>query len=69
LTTTQGHPERIVDMVKNDLEARVELGIVKYGGPLTKGSRLNDKSPLRNAYEELLDLVQYLRQQLEETGE
>jgi hypothetical protein len=56
-------------MVKNDLEARVELGIVKYGGPLTKGSRLNDKSPLRNAYEELLDLVQYLRQQLEETGE
>ena len=63
-TTIEG--TTIVDMVKVDLDDRVRLGIRKYGGPLTPGSRLNGKSPLLNAYEEVLDLAQYLRQQLAE---
>ena len=61
--------ERIADLVKADIDARVALGIKKYGGPLVKWSRNNGKSPIRNAYEEMLDLVQYLRQELEESGE
>ena len=56
----------IAKQVKDDIEARAELGQNKYGNRLTTGSRENSKTPLRNAYEEVLDLAMYIRQYLAE---
>jgi hypothetical protein len=56
----------IVELVKQDLDERRKLGIAKYGRPLRAH---NGRSGLRDAYEEALDLVQYLRQELEDRGE
>ena len=56
----------IAKLVQADIEARAQLGERKYGARLAVGSRQNVQSPLRNAYEEALDLAMYLRQELEE---
>jgi uncharacterized protein YlaN (UPF0358 family) len=56
----------IARLVQADIEARAQLGAVRYGGRLLTGSRNNMTSPLQNAYEEALDLAMYLRQEIEE---
>ena len=58
----------IATMVQEDIEARAQLGEKKYGGRLEVGSRNNMISPLQNAYEEVLDLALYLKQELLESG-
>lgn len=45
-------------MVQDDLDARLALGIERYGQPLQP---FNGRSHLRDAYEEILDLAVYLR--------
>jgi len=54
---------KIHELVQRDLQARMELGIRRYGTPLQAH---NGRSALRDAYEESLDLAVYLRQALEE---
>ena len=54
----------IAKIVQEDIEARAQLGEKKYGGRLEVGSRNNMISPLQNAYEEVLDLALYLKQEL-----
>ena len=52
----------INDLVKADLDARQNLGIKKYGKPLTHDEPCNNgQSALQNAYEEALDLAMYLK--------
>lgn len=46
------------DLVKVDIEARDQFGLSKYGTRLQPG---NGRDSLRDAYEEALDLVVYLR--------
>ena len=58
----------IAIIVQEDIEARAQLGEKKYGGRLEVGSRNNMISPLQNAYEEVLDLALYLKQELLESG-
>ena len=58
----------IAKIVQEDIEARAQLGEKKYGGRLEVGSRNNMISPLQNAYEEVLDLALYLKQELLERG-
>lgn len=55
----------VLPLVQADLADRVHLGEREYGEPLTT---YNGRDPLRDAYEEALDLVLYLRQELEERG-
>jgi hypothetical protein len=55
----------IVPLVVADLKARRELGVSRYGVPLTAG---NGRDGLVDAYEEALDLCCHLRQVLEERG-
>lgn len=50
-------------LVLEDLKARVELGISRYGTVLQS---LNGRDPLLDAYDEAMDLVLYLRQVIEE---
>ena len=57
----------IAKIVQDDIEARAQLGEKKYGGRLEVGSRNNMISPLQNAYEEVLDLALYLKQELLES--
>ena len=54
----------IAKMVQEDIEARAQLGEKKYGGRLEVGSRNNMISPLQNAYDEVVDLALYLKQEL-----
>ena len=54
----------IAKIVQEDIEARAQLGEKKYGGRLEVGSRNIMISPLQNAYEEVLDLALYLKQEL-----
>jgi hypothetical protein len=53
----------IVDLVKEDLEARRRKGIETYGMPLRAW---NGRDALQDAYEEALDLCCYLRQAIAE---
>jgi hypothetical protein len=53
----------IADLVLSDIEARVEMGLKKYG---TKLQAFNGRDPLWDAYQEALDLVMYLRQAIVE---
>ncbi len=53
----------IADLVAVDLRYRKELGIRKYGTPLQAH---NGRDALQDAYEEALDLCQYLKQAIEE---
>lgn len=50
-------------MVQEDLEARLAVGIKRYGQPLQP---FNGRNSLRDAYEEILDLSVYLRTALYE---
>lgn len=54
---------RIVDLVINDLRDRMEVGIERYGTPLQAH---NGRNALVDAYQEALDMTQYLRQKIEE---
>lgn len=51
------------EYVQQALQGREELGIARYGTTLQAG---NGRDWLLDAFEEALDLVQYLRQGLEE---
>lgn len=53
----------IVDLVVADMAERKRLGIERYGTPLQAH---NGRDALRDAYEEAMDLVMYLRQAIEE---
>jgi hypothetical protein len=53
----------IVDLVKADLEARAQVGELKYGERLKAN---NGRDGLMDAYQEAVDLVVYLRQVIEE---
>lgn len=53
----------IHDLVAQDLKARLELGIHRYGEPLRAG---NGRDALRDMYEELLDAACYTRQLIAE---
>ena len=59
--TGEGAP--VTEMVIADLQARSAEGTLKYGTPLRA---FNGRDPLVDAYQEALDLVQYLRQAIEE---
>lgn len=50
-------------MVQADLDARLALGVERYGQPLQPH---NGRNSLRDAYEEALDLCVYLRNALYE---
>lgn len=56
----------ILKLVIADMESRRAYGIEKYGQPLTTN---NGRKPLVDLYQELLDAVQYTRQELEERKE
>lgn len=53
----------IQDMVIADIEQRKAIGLQRYGTLLQP---FNGRDSLRDAYEEALDLCQYLRQAIEE---
>jgi len=50
-------------LVIEDIEKRLQVGIERYGTGL---QAYNGRDALRDAYEEALDLVMYLRQLIEE---
>lgn len=58
-------PVGILPLVIHDMKQRGEMGMKKYGRPLTAN---NGRDALRDAYEEAMDLCQYLRQAIEERG-
>lgn len=66
-TPTQAPPKPgatpVTEQVIQDLRTRTERGISKYGRPL---ETFNGRSALQDAYEEALDLAQYLKQLLME---
>lgn len=53
----------IHELVKADIQARLDFGIAKYGQPLQP---FNGRDALRDAYEELLDAAVYIRQAMYE---
>lgn len=53
----------IAELVLADVQARRELGRRRYGTDLQAH---NGRDALRDAYEEVLDLAMYLRQEIEE---
>jgi len=70
---TKGEPQPIpgkgrsvIDEVIKDLEARRQVGIVKYGETLKTN---NGRNPLMDAYQEVLDLANYIKQCLMEQEE
>lgn len=56
----------IQDLVIADIEARKQTGIRKYGTALQP---FNGRDALIDAYQEALDLCQYLRQAIEERND
>ena len=60
----EGTGPAIADLVIKDIEERKQLGITRYGKPLQAH---NGRNALIDAYQEVLDLAQYLRQLIEET--
>ncbi len=62
LPVPNGQPD-VQSMVIEDIRARRELGIQRYGTALQAH---NGRDALRDAYEEALDLAMYLRQVIEE---
>lgn len=65
-TKPQGSGEPITDLLIKDLLERKEFGTRKYGEPL---KAFNGRDPLVDAYQELIDLLVYLRQHIEENPE
>ena len=68
-TTKQSNPKGtgkpITDLLINDLIERREFGTSKYGEPL---KAFNGRDPLIDAYQELIDLLVYIRQHMEESN-
>lgn len=64
LPTPNNYPA-IWDLVIEDIRKRDAIGTKRYG---TRLQPFNGRSALRDAYEEALDLVVYLRQELFERG-
>lgn len=58
-----GYGVVVLDLVLTDLKERSAKGEEKYGRPLHTN---NGRRPLVDAYQEVLDLAMYLRQELEE---
>lgn len=56
----------IADLVIEDLRAKKAVGVEKYGTPL---QAFNGRRALVDAYQETLDLSQYLKQEIEEREE
>ena len=54
-------PQDVTPALIRDLEERSAVGTHKYGRPL---STFNGRQALQDAYEEALDLTQYLKQAL-----
>lgn len=52
-------------LVQEDIEKRIQKGEKEYGERLTV---FNGRIPLQDAYEEVLDLAVYLKQELIERG-
>lgn len=61
--TPSGSGPDIVDLVKQDLEARAIVGEQTYGERLKAH---NGRNALVDAYQEALDLAMYLRQAIQE---
>ena len=61
--TPKGLGRDIANLVREDIEARVEFGREQYGERLRA---FNGRSAKIDAYQEALDLCLYLRQDLEE---
>lgn len=57
--------QAVVTQLLADMRARHELGIQRYGVPLTSG---NGRNSMVDAYQELLDFVAYARTWLDERG-
>jgi hypothetical protein len=55
--------ESILELVQEDLKARSDMGLKKYG---TRLHSHNSRDALMDAYQEALDLVMYLRQMIAE---
>jgi len=55
----QNELPKIPDLVIEDMRARAEFGYNKYGAYL---QAFNGRDALKDAYQEAIDLVQYLRQ-------
>lgn len=53
----------IGSLVLDDIQARIDLGYVKYGTLLKSD---NGRDALMDAYQEAIDLVMYLRQAIAE---
>jgi hypothetical protein len=53
----------IADLVIQDIQSRKEMGLQKYGTPLQP---FNGRRALKDLYEELMDAVLYLRQEMYE---
>lgn len=70
LNTEQQAPkdggQAVWPLVVADMEERNRLGTEKYGKPLQIG---NGRVPLVDAYQEILDLAVYLRQQIAEEND
>lgn len=60
----KGKGPAITDLLIRDLAERQAFGIQKYGEPLRT---FNGRDPLADAYQELIDLLVYLRQYMEES--
>lgn len=58
VSIVQSHPALTEDMA-NDLASRLQMGKDKYGQPLRA---FNGRNALKDAYEESLDMLCYLRQ-------
>lgn len=56
----------IVELVLTDLKEKTNAGEIKYGAKLTA---FNGRRPLRDLYQELIDAVLYIRQEIEEREE
>lgn len=55
---------QLAQQIIDDLQARLELGVKKYGVRLQTN---NGRNALLDAYQEALDLIMYLRQRIAET--
>ncbi len=60
---TMTERQKVTEQVCADLRERTLLGTRKYGEPL---QTFNGRDALQDAYEEALDLAQYLKQELME---
>jgi hypothetical protein len=60
-------PDPIVEMVRADLLRRSQVGVAKYGVTLAR-TDLELRDWLQHAYEEALDLANYLKRSIVELG-